>query len=326
MPRRGSPRTPVPVWSDGIHFVRFKTTSDDHPMPWFIGACRGTLAVMERHAETMDDALRIAMRATKAWLKDHPEERSLYKEALLPATSSIVGKRKQRGRPAGTKLPPFSTQHFNCIVANPYAQVWQCLSLPEERRPVGRKRADGSQPQQAAFAHAKGECAVLIGQEPVREEDKTVRVFGTWQAADEFALDLYENAPEDEIITWQPPGHNEASVVAATLHHEVHFDPFRNGVYRPFSLWNVTHSKPIFRDITKPADPIGNDRSRQRSLANLQQTNPGLAIQLEEKRRKERSLAERVSAFSETPLCFRSIWEAELEAERRDKMMKGIPV
>lgn len=321
-----SKRSPSPVWSDGIHFVRRNAPGDNHPMPWYVGASRKTLAVMDRHTPTMDEGITIALRATKLWLKNNPADKAFYKEPRLPATSSLQGKRKGRTpKPPVVKLPPFSTYHFNCVVANPYAQVWQCVTLPHEKKSVGRRRADGSAPHQSEHNHDKGQCAVLIGQEPVRETDGSVRVFSSWQQADEFALDLYENAPEDEVITWHPPLTNQPTVVAATLHHDVFFDPFRNGEKRPFSLWNIPHKKPIYRDITRPAEPVGNDRTRQRSTAHLQQTNPEMYLKLQEQRRKDRAF-DRVPAFSEAPLCFRSIWEAVAEAERRDKMMQGIAV
>lgn len=321
MAARGSlaNQTPPAIWSDGIHFVRPVAKTDSHPMRWYAGAHKMTDSTLKRYCPTLDDALKIAMAATKKWFKEHPSDRAYFKMSPLPSASTLVGPKKKRGRPPKPKVEDFSTYHFDCVAANPYAQVWQCTSYPGERAKVGRKKADGSQPEQTPVRHVKGQCSVLMGKEPVRNPDGTVRIFNHWAEADEFAYELYLNAPEDEVISWKPGD----IVIQRTTNFDVKFDPAINGTYRPFNLWNVTYNKPVYVDKTRPA-VLADDRSAK-SIRQMQETNPEGYLQIMDARSKARKL-DRVPSFSEEELKFRSIWEALAEAERREKMLRGIPV
>jgi hypothetical protein len=307
------------LWSDGIHFVRAANKTVDHPMPWYAGAHNLTGSTFKRYAPTMDDALTLAISATKRWLKAHPADQPYHKVTALPSASALQGIKKQRGRPPKPKVEGFSTYHFTCIAANPYAQVWQCTSYPGEKKAVGRKKANGRAPDETAFRHKKGECSVLLGEEPVRGADGTIHVFPNWRDAYFHALELYQNAPGDEVISWS----EDDIVVSRTQHFNIEFNPALNGENKPFTLWNVTYSKPVYLDKTKPA--ITADDQATRSLRQMQDTNPELYLQIMDQRSKARSL-DRVPAFSDEPLKFRSIWQAIQEAERREKMMQGIPV
>jgi len=314
-----SRQTPIAIWSDGIHFVRAASKTVDHPMPWFAGAHRRTASTLNRYAPTMDAALKIAMDATKRWLKAHPADRALHIVTALPSASSLQGEKKRRGRPPKAKVEAFSTYHFTCIAANPYAQVWQCTSYPGEKKAVGRKKADGRPADETPFRHQKGECSVLIGEEPVRHDDGTIRIFPRWADAYDFALELFLNAPEDDVISWK----EDDIVVGRTENFNIEFNPYMNGEKKPFTLWNARDNKPVFVDKTRPA--VLADSHATRSIRQMQETNPEGYLQIMDARAKARTL-DRVPAFSDEPLKFRSIWEAEREAHRREKMLKGIPV
>lgn len=314
-----SQRTPPPIWSDGIHYVRSNAKSVFHPMPWFTGAHRTTESRLHRYVETMDGALKLAIATTRDWLKEHPADKVHVKAAFLPAASDLKGDKRRRGRPAKAKLEAFSTYHFTCIAANPYAQVWQCTSYSGEKKAVGRRKSDGKPADETPFRHQKGECSVLIGDLPVRNPDGNIRIFERWAEADEFALDLFMNAPEDDVISWKEGD----VVVGRSRNFNIEFNPDINGVSKPFTLWNVTYEKPVYMDKTKPA--VTSDDRAARSLRQMQETNPEAYLQIQEARAKARSM-DRVPSFSEEPLKFRSIWEAAREAERREKMLMGIPV
>lgn len=322
MTGRGSlaKRSPLPVWSDGLHYVRRTAETDNHPMAWFAGAHRVTASTLRRYAETMDEALLLAKDATRRWVKDHPADRKLVKAAPLPRDSMLEGvKRGKPGRPPKVKLEGFSTYHFTCIAANPYAQVWQCTSYPGEKKAVGRKKAGGREADQTPFRHQKGECSVLIGDEPVRNSDGTIRVYPNWIAADEAALELYHAAPEDDVISWKPGD----IVVWRTENFNVEFDVAVNGRTKPFSLFNVKFNKPVYLDKTRPA--ILSDSQATRYIRPLQETNPEAYLQITEARAKARQI-DRVPSFSTEPAKCRSITEAIREAERREKMLRGEPV
>jgi len=253
MAARGSLATPTPVivWSDGIHYVRPASLRDKHVMRWVVGAHKGTASKLSRHAATLEDATAIAQRATAAWVVKHPADTDaiiIQESTVSPTSSKVV-------------LPKFATTHFNCIRANPTAQVWQCVSFPGERAAVGRKKASGAPASQAAFNHTKGTCAVLIGRDPVREADGSVRVFPSWQMAEDYSYDLYVNTPEDERLPWVEDG----TVVARTLNIDILFDPQVNGEKRPFSLFYPKFNKPILAGYrkkhyrTKPQMASGGD-------------------------------------------------------------------
>ena len=288
-------------------------------MRWFCASHRATDSTLRRYAPTMDDALRLAIAATKKWLKDHPADKKKVKPATLPAASGLAGAKRQRGRPRKIKPEAFSTYHFTCIAANPYAQVWQCTSYPGEKKAVGRRKHDGSAPNETTFRHQKGDCSVLIGEQPVRHGDGTIQIFERWAEADEYALSLYAAAPEDEIISWKEGD----IVVGRTPNFNVEFNPAINGVTRPFTLWNVTYNKPVYLDKTKPAVLAGSHDTQ--AIRPLQEPNPKAYLEIMAARAHARSI-DRVPSFSEEPAKFRSIWEALKEAERREQMLKGIPV
>lgn len=299
-------RTPLPIWSDGIHYVRMAGETDTHALRWLAAAHRATPSTLFRHCPTMDDALRSAMRASKAWLAQHPSDRQHFTSPLLPAASGLPGPKKIRGRPPKIKLPTFSTYHFNCIRANPVAQVWQCVSVPGEHGPVGRKAAGGRAPKQAGFYHAKGECAVMKAREPVREEDGQVRVFPTWQAAEDFALELYHTADEEDRLLWEEP---EGKVVGRSENVDIIFDPAVNGAKRPFSLWLPKWNKPVYTGFRKAHyAKAGQLTGGGTFLPGTQDEKDALALNLKLAAMDDRK------TLTDEPAKFESIWGAEHHA------------
>lgn len=247
-------KTPARVWSDGIHLVRPASPDDDHPMRWVASAHQHTDARLKRYAPTMEEAILIAIRATQKRLKAHPENKAFFKPPTVSPTSSIQLDRLPKEyrvlpKPKPKALPTFASTHFDCIRANPIAQVWQCVSLPGESAPVGRRKANGQAPTQAPFNHTKGECAVLLWKEPIREPDGSARVFPTWQAAEDFALNLYYGADEEERIFWR----EDDPCVARTLNVNIMFDPNNpdTSVKRPFYLYLPAYNKPVMAGYRK---------------------------------------------------------------------------
>lgn len=229
-------RSPSRIWDDGLHFIR--PAGDDHPLPWLVNSRRDLPSTVSRRFATIDDAILFAVRSSKAVMRKHPATKKLFKVPTLPPAAAdldlklpVAYRKAPEVKPV--VLPKFAITHFNCVRANPIAQVWQCVSLPGDRAPVGRRKKGGGAPTQAAFNHSKGECAVLLWKEPVREEDGSVRVFPSWQKAEEHANRLYYETPEDERIWWT----DDAVVVARTEHCDIRFDPAGNSEKRPFSIW-----------------------------------------------------------------------------------------
>lgn len=225
--------------------------------------------------------------------------------------------RQREDREARAKLERFATTHFNCIRANPVAQVWQCVSMTGERKPVGRRKSNGRAPDQAPVRHAKMECAVLMGKEPLRDEDGRIVIFRNWQDAETKALELYYAADEEERIFWQEP---EGRVVGRTIEVEIMFDPAVNGAMRPFNLWFYKHAKPYYRSarakhlITPAKDASG--RSYQ-----PQDQDDRAAHDFN--RAIERMAFEDSKMLSMEVAKFRTIWEAEAEAIRLEKEYFG---
>lgn len=252
---RGSLRTPqVPrLWDDGLHFVRAATADDPHPLRWVVMAHRAVGSAFSRHTATLDEAIMVAVKMTRLVLKTAPPKKALFKKPRMPPAASIQpDKLPKMFRPdpvieKPTLPPKFSTYHFNCIRANPIAQVWQCVTQPGEQKPVGRRKQGGGAATQSPFHHTKGECAVMLWREPVREEDGSVRVFPSWQVAEEYANELYYAADEEERLSWVEDG----KVVWRTANVDIIFDPAINTNRRPFSLWLPKYNKHVYAGYRK---------------------------------------------------------------------------
>ncbi len=312
--RQGSAK---PVWSDGIHFVRAASPSDRHAMRWVVGPHKKTGASYRRHAENEAAAIDAAKAATDAFLRETPSAAHFhfYSTASEPGDNSGTPL-STAASPSATvagKARPFSTTLFDCVYANPVAQVWMMTREPGEHKPVGRRKAGGQPATQTVMPHEKGQCAVLLIDRPVRTLDGQVRVYHSQGEAEEAAATFYEEAPEEDTISWRP-GHVR---VASSLDVEVHFNPEVYGVPKPFVLWLPRHQRCVFVDRTRPTisrHGVG--------IGKLSETDPQLA--LEAKAARARAAKEdRQPSFEDQPLRFKSIGAALAEADRRERMLRG---
>ncbi|ARK07566.1 hypothetical protein LAV_00191 [Sphingobium phage Lacusarx] len=287
-----APLVPKDGWSDGIHFVRPATAKDRHKMRWVMGAHKESGApTKKRHVPTKEEAISVAQEYTARWLGE------------APAASTFLASEPEK--PAlRVPPPPFATTYFDCICANPIAQVWQCNGVVGEKGNIGRRTKEGRPNQQTAIPHAPGECAVMIGDEVVRNADDSIRVFPTWLSAEEYALHLYEEADEEERILWRPGDMK----VGGTHHIDIIFDPGINGRTKPFSLYLPEFRRPVYEDRTKMVEPPEFFGTKE---------------EIAEYRRQWR-IMNRVPTFEERPLRFRMITGALESAEERERMIGGI--
>ena len=300
-----------------------------------IAKSAGDRALYEKHRTRALDTKKEAVKKTQpAQTSEAPADKTTVRErqraskeaAKQEKLAEKERKRQERlalrtqqreDREARSRLERFATTHFNCIRANPVAQVWQCISDPAERKPVGRRKAGGRAPDQAPVRHTKGECAVLIGKEPLRDPTGRVEVFPNWQSAETRALELYATADEDDRIFWQEP---EGKVVGRTIEVEIIFDPSVNGPSRPFNLWFYKHNKPYYRDprlktlVTAAKDANGNS---------YQPPNSDARAAHDFNRTIERIAQEDRKMLSMEVAKFRTIWEAEAEAMRLEREYFG---
>lgn len=274
----GSPAPVVPRggWSDGVHFVRVAT--DRRPLPYIVRNHKHAPSFYRRRL-TLDEAIATGKEQTQRAITASP--------ALA---LKLAGPPVEVCKAPKIELEPFSTTHFTCICANSIAQVWQCTSLSGSKRPVGRRRADGRAPKQTPVRHAVGECAVLMLDKPVREEDGRVRVFRFWQEADDYALHLWSTGNEDDKFRLGP-------IVFANEKVQVLFDPDNQPRETPFILWLPAFNRPVWAQRTKP----------------LLSSRPALMSDEDWERTKK---LDRVPTFEERPERFGHIISAIATAER----------
>jgi hypothetical protein len=182
-----------------------------------------------------------------------------------------------------------------------------------DRKTPGRRKASGHAAEGKPVFHVPGQCAVLLGDEPVREPDGSVTIFSNWSQAAEAAQELYDNADEEDRFFWKE-GHKK---VWATARVDVIFDPEINGVSKPFSLYLPEYRRPVYENRHRPIPGTQLPKSKIDALVN-----PQAKIDEKERRAKHRAL-NREPSFEERPLRFRSITRAIDEAERREKMLRG---
>lgn len=308
--RRHSVKAQPQLWSDGIHFVRSASKADKHTMRFVVNNHRATASKFIRHATTLQEAMGLAVVATASWIEQHPSDAVHLSDLAEPSGADPLP------RPTSApimKKQAFATTHFDCIYANPYAQVWQCTSQAGSKAAVGRRKANGHAAEQTPVFHAVGECAVLIGQTPVYNNDGSVRVFDSWIAAEEVAFELYSTAPEEEVISWT----RDHVRVGATQHFEIHFNPAINGEKKPFNLYFVEHRRVVYEDRTRPVITAGTDSLFRPSDETDKER------QVREDREELYRKLSRVPSYEERTLLFKTIWAADEEAQRREKMLRG---
>lgn len=276
-------------------------------MKWLVRSHKEAQIKTNRRAPTLDEAIELAKRLTKTACEKSREDLLLH-HGRVP--EPIVEKPK-------TEPESFSTTHFTCICANPTAQVWQCVSQPGEKKHAGRPPRKGAAPKQATFKHTKGDCAVLMGSTPVREEDGSIRVFKSWIEAEEYAYDLYLIAYEEgDAITW----HEGDTVVDRLTNVDIIFDPAVNGKHRPFSLWFPRYSKPYYappkvRSYVTTAKQADGSTLDLTSLDKEGQAAHALNRKLERMAAEE----DRNHNLTMEVATFRTIWEAEKQATRLER-------
>jgi len=249
----------VPMWTDGIHYVRGATTKDRHPMRFVVDAHKiaghRPARSLPRHAPSLEAGIDIAkhhtgvaLAAASGLTKYHrppgdegttPQEPAgprietpaepIPQEPPRPAEvrTRKPRQKKERERPA----QKFVTTRFICIAANSVTQVWQCVKDHSEAASVGRRKANGRAAEGDRLSHVRGDCAVLMGDTPVLDEFRRVRVFRSWQEAEEEAERIFYDTPEDERF---PLG---STKVYANLTAMVCFDPACNTRAEPFNIY-----------------------------------------------------------------------------------------
>ncbi len=294
-------------FDDNVHYVKKVGPKDRHPMKWIVRSHKEAKIKTDRRAPTLDEAIELARRMTKVACEKSKDDLILH-----------YGRKPKKTKEATPKLESFNSDYFTCICANPVAQVWQCTHLPDEKKSSGRKARDGTK-KQPTFKHLKGECAVLMGETPVREADGTIRVFKNWQEAEEYTYGLYCQADElGETITWR-----EGNLVVDRLTNvEIIFDPSSNGEKTPFSLWFPKYAKPYYRQTG-----MGNG-SRLASVKDAADTSlditslsPAAQQAHAFNRRLDQMAAEerKQSRLTMQVAVFRTIWEAEKQAIKLER-------
>lgn len=294
---------PLP-YDDDLHYVKAAGPKDQHPMKWIVRSHKEAKVKTDRRARSLEEAIELAKRLTKIAVEKEQDD-------TLQGPS-----RKAKEEPS--KPETFNSDYFACICANPVAQVWQCIHLPDEKKSSGRKARDGTK-KQPTFKHTKGECAVLMGENPVRESDGTIRVFKNWQEAEEYTYDLYCQADElGETITWR-----EGNLVVDRLTNvEIIFDPKENGQKTPFSLWFPKYAKPYYRP-TGAGNGARPAKAKTASGSNLDITSLSPAAQQAHafNRRLDQMAAEerKQNTMTMQVAVFRTIWEAEKQAIKLER-------
>lgn len=194
-----------------------------------------------RRAESMEAGIEIATKATAAHLQRNPQAPKGQIGQTPPTPSPVVIEKRPPGRPRINPIvPTLSTYHYVCRSANAVAQVW--MRTGKIKGNIGRRAKGGRQNKQAKLPHEPGEYAVMSMERPLLASDGTVRVFKAFLEAEEAALHLWKEAPEDD--RFGTPGR---PIVYANEKVEVMFDPYGFGsIERPFYCWLPLIGRPIW--------------------------------------------------------------------------------
>jgi hypothetical protein len=311
-----------PLFDDGVHFVRHAYKNDKHPLRFVVASHKAAVSKRKRHVDTLENAIEVAKLYTQSAAEKSEVDAKLAEEKRLedvpqptptppPATSRAPEPRPKKAEPKAPALPKFNSSYFTCKVANPVAQVWECTKLPGERKSAGRKRKDGKSINASRFNHQKGECAVLLWSEPVRDPDGAIKVYPNWLEADAHALSFYEDAYEEGgAIDWK---HGQI-VMQRLTDVEICFDPSES-VHWPFYLMINKNGfrKPFYvagratRYVTAAKNADGSA---------YQPPNKDAKEAHEFNRKLERMFNEefRNSGLTESIARFKTPWEAEKQA------------
>lgn len=288
---RPIPKDDGTSWDNGVY--RVGLAKRNGARPWRLSSVVGlTGDAMKRFYLTRDDAIAEATSRTviyeKAYYARHPDQ----KRSKTTGGSEPVKAHPLRKKKTPVFREKFSTTRFNCIYANPVAQVWQCV---KESSNAGRKRRGHQPAHQTMTAHQINECMVLMGEEAVYTKTGQVRVFPNYDEAVEFALELYIKTPKSKRPLWAIG----SPVIVELGKVQVLFQPDEDE-YRPFKLWLPHLSKTVYYDKTRVMH-TASGRSKNSAV----------------------QAAARIPSMTEIPLRFRNITAAMEEADRRNRMMQG---
>lgn len=257
MPKKERKTLPplVPLFTDGLHFVREASEKDQHPLRFLVYQHKvdglPNNIGLPRHCESLERGIEIAKAATKKACKADPVLHLNWKisQGLAPPPKppkpTAIKVRKKRIFPPGKVF--FSTSRFTCIIVNPVAQIWVCTKHPYEVATVGRRTAEKRLPQQQDLPHKIGEFAVLKGDDPVVDYKGVPKVFEHRVVAEELIKKLYAETPEDECF----PDNNNPDYPTTTVYansiFSVHFDVDNNSPLKPFNIYNYKLHKPYLQ-------------------------------------------------------------------------------
>lgn len=270
-------RKQSPLWEKGPLSVRHQ------PVAYRRGAyvvcqrkaARGAPTILERHT-TLEEAITwaelhlpvieaggevepLASRVQRQKAR-HSEVKALMsggQESAVPVDSWDSDKEEDVSRSVIRRRYPWTPDRFDCIIANPVAQVWLCRRVQASRK--GHRSKTGK--HQWPLDHAYGDMAVTfiwmdgdrVEVDAMREPDGRVKVFKSVIQAEGAADRIYLQTPEEDRLPKQQNNANGRVRVFAYNGFDVYFDPEFNGTRRPFDLVIDTHGirKCVPRDYSK---------------------------------------------------------------------------
>jgi len=272
-PKRQQPGTSNPaLWQEGAFAVRFQRKSYCVVMK---SGGKGQPKVVERFRHE-DQAIEHGKALYKRWSAGEvieclaDREKRLKAEAVAGQESSVpVSPHASSGSIYGfadegdellteaqARLRfPWSSARFTYVDCNSVAVIWRCTAYDGENG-SGRRSPTGK--HQAPLPHIKGDYAVsyiTYGKEAVadavRDNRGRPKVFKSFRAAEEAALEYYDRAPEDDKFPLVDTTITVRKLVSKYGQMDVYVDTANNGYKRPFEIWvNLPGGggKPLYRN------------------------------------------------------------------------------
>ena len=197
--------------------------------------------------------------------------------------------------------PVASFAGFECIYANPYAQVWKCVRPSKDEK----------------VPHRIGEFMVVMWDKPVREPNGNIKVFEDPFSAKIEAMTLYENS--NVALHWK----ENDPVVYDTINCQIIFRPDLYGTKRPFIV-----NLPRLGTWVKRSTGVPTHRAKKRPVPADASADERAAIEFANKLDQMRQ-DESPKIYSDNPQTFKSIVTAlealnEVEARLGSKV-KFVP-
>jgi hypothetical protein len=206
-------------------------------------------STLPRHCESLKVGEEMMRRYTKRACQRSPELSQAFRSAVgqpPPPVKQVDPDKPQRkprqSKPKAKKVE-FPITRFTCIMANPVAQIWVCTKAKWEGMSIGRRSEGGRPPRADNLPHEVGEYAVLKGDEPVLDENGTVRVFALRMQAEAMMETLYDQVPADEKMSNNTDPERPTTTVYQNQSYSVHFDPDFNGPKQPFNIFDTQNFK-----------------------------------------------------------------------------------